>query len=146
MNDLISIYELFEEFGTTHNMLSEFKLLNSIEDLEKIEMGYRGMYIALNDANISREDSNPIYDINFDIVVVDRTPKDDSLALINSNQENLFVMGQLQDYFIQNLDGNQSFQEVSMRGFSNDDYNITAAISNATFVVSRFPYLKGIDI
>lgn len=146
MNDLISIYELFKEFGTTHNMLSEFKLLNSIEDLEKIEMGYRGMYIALNDANISREDSNPIYDINFDIVVVDRTPKDDSLALINSNQENLFVMGQLQDYFIQNLDGNQSFQEVSMRGFSNDDYNITAAISNATFVVSRFPYLKGIDI
>lgn len=146
MNDLISIYELFEEFGTTHNMLSEFKLLNSIEDLEKIEMGYRGMYIALNDANISREDSNPIYDINFDIVVVDRTPKDDSLALINSNQENLFVMGQLQDYFIQNLDGSQSFQEVSMRGFSNDDYNITAAISNATFVVSRFPYLKGIDI
>lgn len=109
-------------------------------------MGYRGMYIALNDANISREDSNPIYDINFDIVVVDRTPKDDSLALINSNQENLFVMGQLQDYFIQNLDGSQSFQEVSMRGFSNDDYNITAAISNATFVVSRFPYLKGIDI
>ena len=146
MNDLISIYELFEEFGTTHNMLSEFKLLNSIEDLEKIEMGYRGMYIALNDANISREDSNPIYDINFDIVVVDRTDKDDSLALINSNQENLFVMGQLQDYFIQNLDGSQSFQEVSMRGFSNDDYNITAAISNATFVVSRFPYLKGIDI
>lgn len=146
MNDLISIYELFEEFGTTHNMLSEFKLLNSIEDLEKIEMGYRGMYIALNDANISREDSNPIYDINFDIVVVDRIPKDDSLALINSNQENLFVMGQLQDYFIQNLDGNQSFQEVSMRGFSDDDYNITAAISNATFVVSRFPYLKGIDI
>lgn len=146
MNDLISIYELFEEFGTTHNMLSEFKLLNSIEDLEKIEMGYRGMYIALNDANISREDSNPIYDINFDIVVVDRTDKDDSLALINSNQENLFVMGQLQDYFIQNLDGSQSFREVSMRGFSNDDYNITAAISNATFVVSRFPYLKGIDI
>lgn len=146
MNDLISIYELFEEFGATHNMLSEFKLLNSIEDLEKIEMGYRGMYIALNDANISREDSNPIYDINFDIVVVDRTDKDDSLALINSNQENLFVMGQLQDYFIQNLDGSQSFQEVSMRGFSNDDYNITAAISNATFVVSRFPYLKGIDI
>jgi len=146
VNDLISIYELFEEFGTTHNMLSEFKLLNSIEDLEKIEMGYRGMYIALNDANISREDSNPIYDINFDIVVVDRTDKDDSLALINSNQENLFVMGQLQDYFIQNLDGSQSFQEVSMRGFSNDDYNITAAISNATFVVSRFPYLKGIDI
>jgi len=146
VNDLISIYELFEEFGTTHNMLSEFKLLNSIEDLEKIEMGYRGMYIALNDANISREDSNPIYDINFDIVVVDRTDKDDSLALINSNQENLFVMGQLQDYFIQNLDGSQSFREVSMRGFSNDDYNITAAISNATFVVSRFPYLKGIDI
>lgn len=146
MNDLITIYELFEQFGTTHNMLSTFKLLNSIEDLERIEMDYRGMYIALNDANISREDSSPVYDVNFDIVIVDRTDKNDSLALINSNQENLFVMSQLQDYFIQNLDGSQSFQEVSMRGFSDDDYNITAAISSATFIVGRNPYIKGIDI
>jgi hypothetical protein len=109
VNDLTTIYELFEQFGTNHSMVSEFKLLNSLDDLDKVAV-------------------------------------DQPLALINSNQENLFVMGQLQDYFIQNLDGEQSFQEVSMRGFSSEDYNITASVSNATFVVGRNPYLRGIDI
>lgn len=146
MTDLLSIYKLFEEFGTSHNMVDEFKLLNSLEDLEKMEMKYRGMYIALNDANISRENSNPVYDISIDIVVVDRVALNEPVGLINSNQENLFVMGQLQDYFIQNLSGEQNFQEVNIQGFSDDDYNITAAISNATFVVGRTPYIKGIDV
>lgn len=127
-------------------MVDEFKLLNSLDDLEKMDMKYRGVYIALNDANISRELANPVYDVNIDIVIVDRTPLNNPQALVNSNQENLFVMGQLQDYFIQNLDGEQSFQDVSMRGFSSDDYNITSAISSATFVIGRNPYLKDIDI
>lgn len=146
MTDLLSIYKLFEEFGTSHNMVDEFKLLNSLEDLEKIEMKYRGMYISLNDANISRENSSPVYDISIDIVIVDRVALNEPVGLINSNQENLFVMGQLQDYFIQNLSGEQNFQEVNIQGFSDDDYNITAAISNATFVVGRTPYIKGIDV
>ena len=146
MNDLTTIYELFEQFGTNHSMVNEFKLLNSLEDLESIEINHRGLFISLEDANISRDSGNPVYDINFNIVIVDKVAVDDPLGLINSNQENLFVMGQLQDYFIQNLDGEQSFQEVSMRGFSSEDYNITASVSNATFVVGRSPYLRDINL
>jgi hypothetical protein len=127
-------------------MISEFKLLNSLDDLQEIEINHRGLFIALEDANISRDAGNPVYDVNFNIVIVDRVALNDPVGLINSNQENLFVMGQLQDYFIQNLDGEQSFQEVSMRGFSSEDYNITASVSNATFVVGRNPYLRDIDI
>lgn len=146
MNDLITIYELFEQFGSDHSMVSEFKLLNSLDDLQEIEIKHRGLYIALEDANISREDGSPIYDVNFNIVIVDKVILNEPVGLINSNQENLFVMGQLQDYFIKNLDGEQSFQEVSMRGFSSEDYNITACVSNATFIVGRNPYLRDIDI
>lgn len=146
MNDLITIYELFEQFGTDHSMVNEFKLLNSIDDLQNIEIAHRGLYISLDNANISRDAASPIYEVDFDIVIVDRVALDDPTALMNSNQENLFVMGQLQDYFIQNLDGEQSFQEVSMRGFSSEDFNITSCISNATFVVGRNPYLRDIDI
>jgi hypothetical protein len=104
------------------------------------------MYIALNAADISRENASPVYDVSFDIVVVDRVPLNDPKALVSSNQENLFVVGQLQDYFIQYLQGEQNFGEVSLRGFSADDYNITAAVSSATFVVGRNTYVKGIDI
>jgi hypothetical protein len=146
VNDLIDIYELFEQFGTTHSMISEFKLLNTLDDLENIEMNYRGMYIALNTADISREGASPVYDVSFDIVIVDRVKLDDSKGLILSNQENLFVSGQLQDYFIQYLQGEQVFGEVNLRGFSAEDYNITAAVTSATFVVGRNPYNRDIDV
>ena len=146
MNDLIDIYELFEQFGTTHSMISEFKLLNTLDDLENIEMNYRGMYIALNTADISREGGSPVYDVSFDIVIVDRVALEDSKGLVLSNQENLFVSGQLQDYFIQYLKGAQVFGEVNLRGFNAEDYNITAAVTSATFVVGRNPYSRDIDV
>ena len=146
MNDLVTIYDLFKTFGEGHSMVNEFKLLNSLDDLETIEVDHRGLYIALEDANISRDEGSPVYDVMFNVVIVDKIPSDDPIALMNSNQENLFVMGQLQDYFQQNLDGEQSFQEVNMRGFSADDYNITSAISGATFIVGRNPYLRDIDV
>lgn len=146
MNDLVTIYDLFKTFGEGHSMVNEFKLLNSLDDLETIEVDHRGLYIALEDANISRDEGSPVYDVMFNVVIVDKIPSDDPIALMNSNQENLFVMGQLQDYFQQNLDGEQSFQEVNMRGFSADDYNITSAISGATFIVGRNPYVRDIDV
>lgn len=146
MNDLITIYELFEQFGTGHHMVNEFQLLSSLEDLQNIEIDHRGMYIALENADISREGASPVYEVTFDVVVVDRVPLNDPKALMSSNQENLFVISQLQDYFIQNLSGEQSFQEVSMRGFSAEDRNITAAVTTAAFVVGRNPYLKDIDL
>jgi hypothetical protein len=86
-----------------------------------------------------------IYEL-FDIVIVDRVKLDDSKGLILSNQENLFVSGQLQDYFIQYLQGEQVFGEVNLRGFSAEDYNITAAVTSATFVVGRNPYNRDIDV
>lgn len=146
MNDLVTIYDLFKTFGEGHSMVNEFKLLNSLDDLETIEVDHRGLYIVLEDANISRDEGSPVYDVMFNVVIVDKIPSDDPIALMNSNQENLFVMGQLQDYFQQNLDGEQSFQEVNMRGFSADDYNITSAISGATFIVGRNPYVRDIDV
>jgi hypothetical protein len=127
-------------------MVNEFKLLNSVDDLQNIEISHRGLFISLDNANISRDDNTPIYEVDFDIIIVDKVSLNDPVGLMNSNQENLFVMGQLQDYFIQNLDGDQSFREVSMRGFSSADYNITSCISNATFIVGRNPYLRDIDL
>ena len=145
MNDLTTIYELFKQFGEDHKMVNEFKLLNSLEDLENIEINHRGMFISLDNANISRENGSPVYDVDFSIVVVDKVVTGNSLSLINSNQENLFVIGQLQDFLITNLSGEQNFQEVNLQGFSAEDYNITAAVCSATFLIGRKSSLMGID-
>ena len=146
MNDLVTIYELFKEFGDSHGKINEFKLIGSLEDLQQVEVSHRGMYVNLDSANVSRDGNNPVYDILFNVIIIDKVALDDELGLINSNQENLFIMGQLQDYFGQNLLGEERFDEVNLQGFSADDYNITTATANCSFSVGRNPDNRGIDV
>jgi hypothetical protein len=146
VNDLVTIYELFKAFGDSHGMINEFKLIGSLEDLQNIEVSHRGMYVNLDSANVSRSGNSPIYDVTFNVIVIDKVPLYDELALMNSNQENLFVMGQLQDYFGQNLLGEERFDEVNLQGFSADDYNITTATGNCSFSIGRNPDNRSIDI
>ncbi len=146
MNDLVTIYELFKAFGDSHGMINEFKLIGSLEDLQNVEVSHRGMYVNLDSANVSRSGNSPIYDVTFNVIVIDKVPLDDELALMNSNQENLFVMGQLQDYFGNNLLGEERFDEINLQGFSADDYNITTATANCSFSVGRNPDNRDIDV
>lgn len=146
MNDLITIYGLFKEFGDNHNMINEFKLIGSLEDLQTIEITHRGLYINLNSANISRDNNSPVYEIYFDVILVDKVVIGDELGLMSSNQENLFIMGQLQDFFGQNLNGEERFDEINTQGFSADDFNITTATTSCSFVVARNPYNRDINI
>ncbi len=146
MNDLVTIYELFKAFGDSHGMINEFKLIGSLEDLQNVEVSHRGMYVNLDSANVSRSGNSPIYDVTFNVIVIDKVPLDNELALMNSNQENLFVMGQLQDYFGNNLLGEERFDEINLQGFSADDYNITTATANCSFSVGRNPDNRDIDV
>lgn len=146
MNDLITIYQLFKQFGDNHGMVNEFKLIGSLEDLQNIEVNHRGMYVNLDSANISRVSNSPIYEVVFNVIIIDKVKLDDEVGLITSNQENLFVMNQLQDYFGQNLLGEERFDEINLQGFSADDYNITTATANCSFSVGRNPDNRDIDI
>jgi hypothetical protein len=146
VNDLTTIYELFKTFGDSHGMINEFKLIGSLEDLQQIEVSHRGMYVNLDSANVSRDNNNPVYDILFNVIIIDKVALDDEMGLINSNQENLFIMGQLQDYFGNNLLGEDRFDEVNLQGFSADDYNITTATANCSFSVGRNPSNRSIDV
>lgn len=146
MNDLVTIYQLFKEFGDSHGMVNEFKLLGSLEDLQNIESNYRGLYVNLDSANISRSGNSPVYDVTFNVIVVDRVALNDEAGLISSNQENLFVMNQLQDWFGQNLLGEERFDEINLQGFSADEYNITTATANCSFSVGRNPDNRDIDV
>jgi hypothetical protein len=146
VNDLITIYQLFKQFGDNHGMVNEFKLIGSLEDLQDMEVNHRGMYVNLDSANISRVSNSPVYDIMFNIIIIDKVPLNDELALMSSNQENLFVMNQLQDFFGGNLLGEERFDEINLQGFSADDYNITTATANCSFSVGRNPDNRGIDI
>jgi len=144
MNNLTSLYKTIKTFAEGNNMVNQFLLVGSEDELNQREFDYRTLVMLPLEANLSRELNNPIYTLDFGIFVLDRVFVDDSLAQMSSTQENIHVMGQLQDYLLQqNLD--VDFQEVELNTALAEDYNITVAMSDFSVNLARNPYIRDID-
>ncbi len=95
-------------------------------------------------SNLSRDLNSPVYTLSFSVLVLDKTIKDDSFASIQSIEENIFIIGQLQDKLMQ-LGRDVEFDEVELLNTPLEDYNVTTAFSDFDIVLSRKPYTRGID-
>lgn len=144
MNNLRGIYEAVKDFGERHEMVNEVILVKSDSELEGREFNYRTMVMMPLEANISREDSAPAYYIDFGIVLIDKIPAENDEASINSVDENIFVIGQLQDH-LQAEDYDVDFGDVELSSEAIDDYNITIAVADFTFTLARKPYNRTIN-
>ena len=144
MNNLSDFYQLVKDFCTDHNMINEFLFLGSEEDLENREFNYRSVIMIPSSSNISRDLSRPIYTLSFDCAILDRCINSDELALVKSTEENLFVVGQFQDYLIQQ-DENCYIDDVDVMNMVSEDDNITSAMFEVTVSFSRKNYNAGID-
>jgi hypothetical protein len=145
MNNLSDFYQLIKEFCADHNMINQFLFLGSEEDLENREFNYRSVILIPSKSNVSRDLSRPIYTLSFDAAVLDKCISSDELAFVKSTEENLFVVGQLQDYLIQQ-DENCYIEDVDVMNISSEDENITSAMFEVTVSFARNNYKKGIDI
>lgn len=144
MNNLRGIYEAVKDFGERHEMVNEVILVKSEDELEGREFNYRSMVMMPLEANISREDAAPAYYIDFGIFLLDKVPAENDEASINSVDENIFVIGQLQDHLIQE-DYDVDFGQVDLDNQAMDDYNITTASTDFTFTLGRKPYNRTIN-
>jgi len=145
MNKLTELYEDIKSFSDNHNMVNEFFVANTEEDLNNREFNYRTLALMLVDANISRDLNSPIYTLGFMAVVIDKVKRDDDLQSIRSSEENLFVLGQLQDYLLQ--EGFSTvFGEVELVSVIGEDENMTSAMCDFSVELARNPYIKGIDL
>lgn len=144
MNNLRNLYEALKDFGERHEQVSEFILVKSEAELESREFKYRSMIVMPLEANISREDNSPTYYIDFGVVLIDKVPAEKDGALINSIDENIFVLGQLQDHLEQS-GYDVEFGNVSLQTDRMDDYNITSSICDFTFTLARKPSNRTIN-
>jgi hypothetical protein len=144
MNNLRGIYEAVKDFGQRHEMVNEVILVKSEDELEGREFNYRTMVMLPLEANISRENSSPAYYIDFGIVILDKVPTENDEASINSIDENLFVIGQLQDHLTQEQ-YDVSFNDIDLGSESLGDYNITTAMTDFTFTLARKPHNRTIN-
>lgn len=144
MNNLSDFYQLVKDFCDSHNMINEFLFLGSEQELEDREFNYRTFVMIPSSSNISRDLSRPIYTLSFDCALLDKSIGDSEIALVKSTEENLFVVGQLQDYLIQQ-DENCYIDDVDVVNMISEDENITSAMFEVTMSFARKNYNVGID-
>jgi len=144
MNNLSDFYQLVKDFCENHNMINEFLFLGSEQELENREFNYRTFVMIPSNSNISRDLSRPIYTLSFDCALLDKSVGDSEIALVKSTEENLFVVGQLQDYLIQE-DETCYIDDVDVVNMIGEDENITSAMFELTMSFARKNYNAGID-
>ena len=145
MNNLLSFYRKMRQFAENHNMINEFMLLGSVDEMSGREFDYRTLILIPTMSNVSRDLSNPIYTLTFQLTILDKCEKDDEEGFVISTEENLFVVGQIQDYLIQ-YNEDCYIADVDVNSFLNSDANITAVQSELTISFARKNYKVGIDI
>jgi hypothetical protein len=145
MNNLVEFYEFVKDFAERHMMVNEFKVLGNEEELENIDPGPRVLVLIPLSSDISREGNRPIYSVEFLLLVADKADENDSLQLLSSTEENIFVIGQLQDY-IQQQSKDAEFGTIEIVNQLRDDYNITSAYTRFTMIFTRNKHGRPINL
>ena len=112
MNNLLQLYDSTSAFAERHRMISEFGVLGSEEEIGSVDFKYRSMQLVVSSSNISRELNSPTLRLNFSLIIMDKTVADDSRARLISTEENIFVIGQYQDYLLQQ-DNDVEFEDIN---------------------------------
>ena len=144
MNNLTELYNKVKSFADNHNMVTGFFVAQGESDIANREFDYKQLIITPQIANISREDNNPVYSIEFSVAVLDKCVARNDQSYMLSIEENLFVMGQLQDYLAQQ-DYTVEFQDVELSSIEAEDYNISGDVCDFTVTLSRKPDILEID-
>lgn len=144
MNNLTSFYNLIKDFCNDHRMINEFIMLGSADDLDGREFDYRTFIMIPSSSNVSRELSRPIYTLTFDCMILDRCINEDELSAIQSIEENIFVVGQMQDFLTQENE-NCYIDNVDVSNMTSEDDNITSAFFDLTVAFSRKNYNVSIN-
>ena len=144
MNDLKAIYNKLLEFGDNHNMVNQTLFLMTEDELEHLDIDFRCIIFIVSTSNIGRDLNSPTYGIDFEIMVMDKTDRFDNLRTFESVQENIFVIGLLQDY-LQQEGYDVDVSEMDLYNEIAGDYNVTSAACEFSFKLARHSYNCEID-
>lgn len=144
MNNLTELYKQIKSFADNHKMVNEFVFVASEDELQGREFNYRTLVIIPSTSNVSRDLNSPVYTLSFTVVLLDKVPLDNDLSSILSIEENIFVIGQLQDKMLK-LGRETSFEEIELISTALEDYNITTAFCDFDIVLPRKPFVMDIN-
>lgn len=134
MSNISQLYNSISGFLDGHRMVQEFKLLGSVDELDAVNYKPRSVFLVVDSTDISRE--NNLVGVNCSIIVLDKSFKNNPESLILSLQENVFVIGQVQD-FILSEDHTCEFFEISTTTADQSEYTTTAAVCRFSVYFDR---------
>jgi hypothetical protein len=134
MTTLFDFYKELRGFAESHRMVDFFKVVGSIDEVSTMNLDHRSMMISVDSTDIAHQ--NNMMAVTFSLFVVDKCLADDQDSLIISIQENLFVIGQVQD-FILSIDNEVEFEEVVVAQAPETEYTSTAAVCSFTVLFDK---------
>ena len=140
MDGLSSLYNKVKQFSSDHKMVNEFYFARNEEELRNREFNYRTIVLMPTEGNISRDLNSPIYTIDFALIVLDKAIYGDDANAVNVIEENIFVIGQLQDYLIKEY-YNVDFENIYIMTMNDENYTVSSAIADFSVHLARKPYV-----
>lgn len=145
MKTLSDLYQEVKAFAENHPLVNEFVVVGDEQELEGREFEFRSLVLMPSRSNISRELNRPTYELTFMLILFDRVDPTNEIGSILSSEENIFVIGQLQDYLLQFIDeADVEFNDIDIVNATGSDYNVTSAVCEFTVILPRSPYIKAI--
>ena len=146
MRELKNIVGTIKTFGEGHRMINQVLFIKYDQEIDHLTFKYRTLLMHIDSARIPRDQGEPVYEVDLNLFILDKTIKDDDMAYIESSQENLFILGQLQD-FLQQSFPNYDFEinDVDMSPVSTPEYNLTGATTVLTIRVDRNPFQNEVN-
>lgn len=136
MKNYISTFSKdLKNFADSHTMVDDIKFIRSEKELNNMVFDRKTMLVSMLSANLDNEDSRPVYDVEYVIAIIDKSPN----GLYGSSstvEENLFVVSQLQDY-LQQEGWSVVFGEVDIQADWDESGELVAVLSEATAQFGR---------
>lgn len=146
MTELRNVIDEILKFGDEHRMINEVLIVADEDEYASLTFKYRSLLLVVDGARIPRDSAEPIYEVDLNLLMIDKTITGDKVAYIDSVQENLFIMGQLQDYIQQSLPQYDfEMANIDLTPIASYEHNITGAESVLTIRIDRDSYKNEIN-
>ena len=136
MKNYISTFSKdLKTFADSHHMVDDIKFIKGEKELDNMVFDRKTMLVSMLSANLDNEDGRPVYDVEYVIAIIDKTPN----GLYGSSatvEENLFVVGQLQDY-LQQEGWSVVFGEMDIQADWDESGELVAVLGSATAQFGR---------
>lgn len=137
MNELSHLAKSIKNFCDSHSMVESFEYVDDVARIEQLGSAFRRVIIF----PLSYEINADTYLVSFGLVVQDKIRGLDFVAHIKSQEANMYIIGELEEYLYQ-IDNDITITDTTFVPDDTNDAgeNVTAAVATINAQFHRYRY------